>query len=331
MYILDGLIQIGNDQKGFLAFSAIHEVEINKSVEELSDTAVIKLPTRFKIRQNNETKYTEEAIAVGDKVSIMLSYKGQYSGTEFVGFVKKISPKIPLEIHCEDKMWLLRRKNINKSWQKTTLKEILQEVVKGTPIELDEKNIPNINLDKWVIKNANGCQVLESIKKQLCMTVFLNDDGKLYCGLQQGTNIGQSVVYDLNYNLVENNLEFKAKEDRRIKVKYKYKAKDNKETSVEVGDADGEQREFYTSVVSDEKKLTEMATAEIEKLKYDGFDGDVTSFLIPFATRGMKAVIKDKEHLNREANYFIKKVVTTFGTGGARRKVSISNKLSASP
>lgn len=327
MYILDGLIQIGNQEKGFLAFNAINEVEITKSVEELSDTAVIKLPTNFKIRQTNEVKYTEEAIKVGDRVSIILSYQGQYSGTEFQGFVKKVSPKIPLEIHCEDSMWLLRRKNINRSWEATTLKEILQEVVKDTPIELDIKNVPQIKLEKWIIKNANGCQVLESIKKQLCMTVFLNDEGKLYCGLQQGTNIGQGVVYDLNYNLVENNLEFKSKDDRRIKVKYKYKAKDNKETSIEVGDADGEQREFYTSVISDEKKLTEMATAEIEKLKYDGFDGDVTSFLIPFATRGMKAIIKDSDHKNREANYFIKKVVTTFGTGGARRKVTISNKL----
>lgn len=327
MYILNGLIQIGNEKKGFLAFNAIHEVEITKGVEEMSDTAVIKLPTNFKIRQTNEQKFTEEVINVGDKVTIMLAYQGQYSGMEFSGYVKKVSPKIPLEIHCEDSMWLLRRKNITKSWEKTTLKEILQEVVKDTPIKLDINHIPNINLDKWIIKNANGCQVLESIKKQLCMTVFLNDEGKLYCGLQQLTNIGQSVVYDLNYNLVENNLEFKAKDDRRIKVKYKYKGKDNKEKSVEVGDADGEQREFYTSVISDEKKLTEMATAEIEKLKYDGFDGDVTSFLIPFATRGMKAIIKDKDHKNRESNYFIKKVVTTFGTGGARRKVTISNKL----
>jgi hypothetical protein len=327
MYILDGLIQIGNEKKGFLAFNAIHEIEITKSVEELSDMAIIKMPTNFKIRQTNEQKFTEEAIQVGDKVTIMLAYSGQYSGVEFKGYVKKISPKFPLEIHCEDAMWLLRRKNINKSWETTTLKQILQEVVKYTAIELDIDRIPDIKLDRWVIKNANGCQVLESIKKQLLMTVFLNDEGKLYCGLQQGTNIGQSVVYDLNYNLVENNLEFKSKEDTRIKVKYKYKAKDNKETSIEVGDQDGEQREFYTSVVSDEKKLTEMALAEIEKLKYDGFDGDVTSFLIPFATRGMKAIIKDKDHKNREASYFIKKVVTTFGTGGARRKVTISNRL----
>ena len=321
MFILESKVEIGS-----YIFNQVNEIEITKSVEELSDTAVIKLPTRFKVRQNGEQKLTEDAIKVGDKVTITLGYEGKYSGVEFTGFVKKISPKIPLEIHCEDALWVLRRKNITRSWEKTTMKEILTEVVKGTPVQL-ANNIPSVNLDKWIIKNANGAQVLESLKKDLLMTAFINDEGKLYCGLQQLTNVGQTVVYDLNYNLVENNLEFKSKEERKIKIKYTYIDKENKRKSIEVGDPDGEQRTYHTSVISDTKKLEEMANAEIEKLKYDGFEGDVTSFLIPYATRGMKAKLLDNEHPNREGNYFIKKVVTTFGTGGARRKITIGNKL----
>jgi hypothetical protein len=321
MFILESKVEIGS-----YIFNQVNEIEITKSVEELSDTAVIKLPTRFKVRQNGEQKFTEDAIKVGDKVTITLGYEGKYSGVEFTGFVKKISPKIPLEIHCEDALWVLRRKNITRSWEKTTMKEILTEVVKDTPVQLAD-NIPSVNLDKWIIKNANGAQVLESLKKDLLMTAFINDEGKLYCGLQQLTNVGQTVVYDLNYNLVENNLEFKSKEERKIKIKYTYIDKENKRKSIEVGDPDGEQREYNTSVISDLNKLEEMAKAELEKLKYDGFEGDVTSFLIPYATRGMKAKLLDNEHPNREGNYFIKKVVTTFGTGGARRKITIGNKL----
>ena len=321
MFILESKVEIGS-----YIFNQVNEIEITKSVEELSDTAVIKLPTRFKVRQNGEQKFTEDAIKVGDKVTITLGYEGKYSGVEFTGFVKKISPKIPLEIHCEDALWVLRRKNITKSWEKTTMKEILTEVVKDTPVQLAD-NIPSVNLDKWIIKNANGAQVLESLKKDLLMTAFINDEGKLYCGLQQLTNVVQTVVYDLNYNLVENNLEFKSKEERKIKIKYTYIDKENKRKSIEVGDPDGEQREYNTSVISDLNKLEEMAKAELEKLKYDGFEGDVTSFLIPYATREMKAKLLDNEHPNREGNYFIKKVVTTFGTGGARRKITIGNKL----
>lgn len=321
MFILEGKVEIGD-----FTFNAVNDIEITKSVEEMGDTAVIKLPTRFKVKQNGEQKYTENAIKVGDPVTITLGYEGKYSGVEFVGFVKKISPKVPLEIHCEDAIWLLRRKSITKTWAKTTMKEILQEVVKDTPVKLSD-SIPFVMLDKWIIRNANGAQVLESLKKDLLMSVFITDDGKLYCGLEQLTNIGQTVVYDLNYNLVENSLEFKSKEDRKIKIKYTYIDAKNKRQSIEVGDPDGEQREYHTSVISDMKKLEEMARAEIKKLKYDGFDGDVTSFLIPYATRGMKAKFIDSEHPNREGNYFIKKVVTTFGTGGARRKVTIGNRL----
>jgi len=321
MFILESKVEIGN-----YIFNQVNEIEITKSVEELSDTAVIKLPTRFKVRQNGEQKFTEDAIKVGDKVTITLGYEGKYSGVEFTGFVKKISPKIPLEIHCEDALWILRRKNITRSWEKTTMKEILTEVVKDTPVQLAD-NIPSVNLDKWIIKNANGAQFLESLKKDLLMTAFINDEGKLYCGLQQLTNVGQTVVYDLNYNLVENNLEFKSKEERKIKIKYTYIDKENKRKSIEVGDPDGEQREYNTSVISDLNKLEEMAKAELEKLKYDGFEGDVTSFLIPYATRGMKAKLLNNKQPNREGNYLIKKVVTTFGTGGARRKITIGNKL----
>ena len=103
--------------------------------------------------------------------------------------------------------------------------------------------------------------------------------------------------------------------------------KTNKKESIEVGDIDGEQREFTTSVISDTKQLEKLANAAIEKLKYDGFDGDVTSFLIPYATRGMKAKLLDSEHPKREGNYFIKKVVTSYGRSGARRKVTIGTKL----
>lgn len=324
MYILDGSVTIGE-----FTFSAVHGVEIVKSVEELSDTAVIKLPTRFKIRQNGKQKYTEEAIKVGDPVSITLGYDGIYEGVEFVGFVKKISPKVPIEIHCEDAMWLLRRKNINKTWETTSLKEIVKEVIKDTPLQLsrfmDNQDVP---LDKWIIRNANGAQVLESLRKDLAQTVFIDDEGKLYVGLQQLTNIGETVVYDLNFNLVENNLEFMSKDERRIKVKYNYmNPATNKKESIEIGDADGEVREFTTSVVSDRKQLEALAYTQLEKLKYDGFDGDIVSFLVPFATRGMKAKLIDEDHTNREGNYFIKKVVTTYDTGGARRKVTLGNRL----
>lgn len=321
MYILKAEIEIGK-----FVFRQIHEVEISKSVEDLGDTAIIKLPSKFKIKDNGKEVFTEEAIQVGDEVKISLGYENYYEGVEFQGFVSAIGSKIPLEIKCEDAMWKIRRKNINKSFGKTTLKAILTEIVKDTGIELSAK-IPEIKVEKWICQNVTGAKALQDIKENLMLTVFIDDEGKLYAGLQQLDNVGKAVIYDLNYNLVENNLEYKRADEKRLRVRYTYIDKKNKKKTVEVGDEDGEIRTFHTSVVSDEKKMREAAENELKKLKYDGFEGSVKSFLIPYATRGMSAIIRDDEHKNREGKYFIKKVSTNFSTSGARRDISISNKL----
>lgn len=321
MFVLKCNIKIGD-----YTFSSVNEVEVTKSVEDLVDTAIIKLPTKFKIRSTGELKYIEEVIKPGDKVEITLAYEGKFEKMEFAGYVSKVSPKIPMEIQCEDAMWLLRRKNINKAFGKTTLKEVLNEVVAGTGVQLSEK-VPQMQIDKFIIQNANGAQVLQKLKEDFAISAYLDDEGKLYAGLEQMNNIGQVAIYDLNYNLVSNDLEFKTEDEKKLKVRYTYIDKANKKKQVEVGDPDGELRTFHTSVISDEAQLRKMAEAELKKNKYSGFEGSVKSFLIPFATRGMVAEIRDKEHENRQGKYFIKKVVTSFGTSGARRTVTIGNKL----
>lgn len=321
MFILKANIQIG-----FYSFSAINDIEITKSVEDLIDTAVIKMPSKFKLKTDGGQKYTEEAILPGDKVKITLGYDGKYEGVEFVGYVSKVSPKIPLEIYCEDSIWLLRKKNITKAFGNTTLKTVLEEVVSGTEIKLSDK-IPDLKIEKFIIKNANGTQVLQKLKEDFALSIYLDDEGKLYAGLEQLNNINQIAAYDLNYNLVSNDLEFKKADEKQLKIRYTYISPDNKKKQVEAGDENGELRTFHTSVVSDENKLKEMAEAELKKLKYDGFEGSVKSFLVPYATRGMAAKIIDAEHTNREGQYFIKKVIITFGTDGARRTITIGNKL----
>lgn len=171
MFVLKGKIKIGTYE-----FQHFHEVSIIKSVENLSDTAVIKMPSKFKIRQSGEEKFLEEAIHIGDKVSIWLSYEDWYEGLEFEGYVTSISSKIPLEIKCEDAIWLLRRKNMNKAFGKVKLREVLEEIIKGTELKL-ASNIADYTFDKLILKEVNGAQILENLKKNYCLTTYINDKG----------------------------------------------------------------------------------------------------------------------------------------------------------
>ena len=88
MFILESKVEIGS-----YIFNQVNEIEITKSVEELSDTAVIKLPTRFKVRQNGEQKFTEDAIKVGDKVTIA-PHDGLFKSYAGVtGIITKVNAK----------------------------------------------------------------------------------------------------------------------------------------------------------------------------------------------------------------------------------------------
>ena len=322
MYVLESHIRIGD-----LVFNQVTDVSITKSVDDLADTATITLPASFKVRQSGEELYTEEAVKIGDRVEITLGYENVTSNLEFSGYVAKVSSGIPLKIKCEDAIWLLRRKNITRAWNKgVSLKTLLKELLNGTGIEPAD-NLPDIQLEKLVIKDANIAQVLEQLVKDYGLTIYITDGEQLYCGLQQLEDLESSVGYDLNYHLVENKLEYMRADERRLKVKYTHVGRNNQRTTVEVGDEDGELRTFHTTVVSDRKKLEEMATAELAKLKHDGFDGSFKVFLAPYVTRGTAVELEDSEHPNRSGNYFVEEVKTTFGSGGARRTIKLGSRI----
>lgn len=321
MYVLKSRIEIGN-----YFFPNITQVDIVKDIDQLSDTASIQMPSQFKLLKGGQYVRAEQAIQVGDKVEIILGYEGKYEGVEFSGYVTSVGSKIPLEIKCENATWLLRRKNINKAFGKTTLKDILNEVVAGTEVSLAH-NIPNMTVDKWIIKNANGAQVLQKLKETFSLSIYINDQGKLFAGLQQQNNIGEMVVYDINRNIVENNLEYRDASQKRVRVRVESTDKSGKVVRIELGDEDGELRQLKMHDVIKKEQMEKIAKETLMQMKYDGFEGTVKTFLIPWANRGMSAQIIDNEHPNRNGKYFIKKVEISFGNDGARRAVSISNRL----
>jgi hypothetical protein len=322
MFVLESKIEIGN-----LVFNEVVDVKITRSVDVLSDTAVIKLPTSFVLKDTNRELNTSKAILSGNPVSIRLGYKDKFSRIAFTGVVTTVKPTTPVEIHCEDAVWHLRRTTVNKAFTNTTLKDILREVVKKTNIKLSN-NIPDAPIKKYLIKDKNGAQALHQIKQDFALNVFLDDQGKLFAGLQQTEGAGKQVTYDLEYNIVSHNLQFVKEGDIRVKIVAKAILPDNTRIEVVVGDLDGEQRTWTTHSIDNKETLEKFALSRLQQAQYVGLGGTITGFLIPFADRGMTAQIIDERYPEREGKYFISKVVIHFVNRGARRIITLGQKVS---
>jgi len=108
-----------------------NEVEIKSSWAFMTDTCTIKIPRKLYFTDSNGKSFSlddKDAYANengqipvfmrGDKVSVYLGYiypSTNNSGynkelnLEFDGYITKIDPKTPIEITCEDAMWLLKQ------------------------------------------------------------------------------------------------------------------------------------------------------------------------------------------------------------------------------
>lgn len=330
MYVAKCEIRIGTGQQ-MLRFNRATSIEIRKSVHFLTDTAVIQLPTTAVMKNRRAKAAVEVAkeIQAGMPVEIKVWYR-QYQSEAilFRGYVVRVDRKTPVEIECEDNIGLLRYRNVNKDWSETTLEQVLREITQGSPLEL-APDIPSVNLKSFYLKNKNGLEALQKIKEEFGFSVYLNREGKLYCGVAYEEDWGK-VRYHLNGNSVDvvsaDNLRWQDKEDVRLCVKAVAVKEDNSCIVAQAGDTDGavKTKRFYN--VEGKEELQAIAEQELGKLKFDGYRGKLTAFLIPGVLPGMTAEIKDEKYPEREGSYFVESVTTTFGRSGCRNRIEIGRR-----
>jgi hypothetical protein len=279
------------------------------------------------------SKVLADRITPGDEVRIDLGYEDVYSGTEFTGYVRQVSPKIPVVVECENATYLMKRVNIVKAWKDTTLKEVLNYLVDetnkagtGKSITLRSELIPHIEFDTMRISNVSAARAVQDIKDKYRLRAYFRDH-ELYVGFSYLDRPGE-VGYNLGLNVIEDKLTFRTADQVRLRVKATSIRKDNTRLNVEVGDGEGELISLTFFNIDDKAKLQDMAKEEIQRHKYDGFEGSLKTFLIPYATHGMTGKIFSPSYTDKNGSYHITKVLTTFGVNGARRDVSLGLKLS---
>lgn len=305
---------------GALAFSYVNDVAIESSWMNLTDTCTIKMPRNIKLN----TKRVAELVKVGDRVVVRLGYDGELR-EEFSGYLTRIKSTTPVEFECEDEMWKLKTGSYTKAWRNATLNDVLDYVLGGIPYE----TFGQITLGRFTINQATPAKVLEEIKKTYGLKSFFRK-GKLIVGQVYPANPVQH-QYHFQKNVKSNQLEYRTKDELKVKVKAISILANGDKIEVEVGDSDGEERtlHFYELNAAELKKFAEV---EMVKLKYDGYRGTMVAFGAPPAEHGDVAVLRGtntmlsigEEPVNdHDGAYYIDKVIKRFGLQGFSRELSI--------
>lgn len=304
----------------FLAFGSINEVIIEKSRRNLTTTSSLKLGRRIIVLDaaNGTVVDINSVIKRGAAIEMQLGYNGNLK-TEFTGYVTGLGAKIPVEIKCEDEMWKLKQNSFSKAWKNIKVAEVVSFIYSGPAQVVD------LEIGGLVVKQMSTAQILDELKKFGLQCYFFN--GTLivdFAGVVH--NKGKEVDYDFYQNIIENNLDYKRKEDALIKVRGVSKLPNGKKIEIIAGDNGGEEHTLhYYNLKQDE--LQKIVTSEIEAIKYDGYKGSFTTFGLPYAEPGDIAVLNDIDYPEHSGAYLIEAVKTTFGMQGFRREVTLERKV----
>lgn len=317
MYTLDFEVKIGEFYLGM-----VDSITIHKSVELLADTCEIVLPAA----RLNKALEIEEQIKRGDEVSVSIGYKEVGIKEEFKGYLQRISTDGgSIKLFCEDDLFQFRKDLPNEELKKISLSDLLSKVVKGVGKNYKVDCSYTWVYDKFVIRDATGYDVLKKVQEECGADIYLKD-GVLHIH-PPGEVVGKERFYDFAVNIEEAELSFKRAEDKKVKVVVKAIMPDGKVKEIEVGSTGGEKVEVKCHA-SDTASMKARGEAEVKRRTFDGYDGSITTWLIPECNPGDTASIHDGDYTYKDGTYFVRSVTTEFSEGGGKRKVELGYRLS---
>lgn len=307
---------------GDYTLGMLDKVEIHRSVELLADTATITLPGA----EYNAALDIESMIKRGDEVVIKFGYEEIGIVEEFKGYVQRISSDNgSITVECEDDLFLFRKDIPDEELKNVNLDSLLQKVIFGIGGGFSLDSTYSWRYEKFVISDATGYDVLKKVQEECGADIYLKD-GVLHVHAP-GEKIGPVVYYDFSRNVEVCDLTYRNASDRKVRVVVKALLPDGKVKEVEYGSTGGDKVEIRCAS-SDDASMKSRGEAEVKRLTYDGYEGSITTWLIPECYPGCTADLHDEEYEYKDGRYFVNAVTTEFGKDGGKRTVELGFKLS---
>lgn len=287
---------------GEIVIRKCNSVKIESSWEMLTDTATIVLPRNVRDFDKLNVK---QIFKKGDPIEIYLGYDENLL-LEFTGFIREVSADIPIKIKCDDYMYLLKKHTVNVSMRSTKLSDLIKLIV-PEGIEVD---VADINIGTKRFPNTTAAKILEELQENNIYSYFKGK--KLIVGKIYSDDVAEVVIFNFSKNVVDNNLQYKNKEDVIIKIIATSTLPKGRKLKAEFGDDFGQEQHLSYYNITLKAELLKLAKADYDKYKVEGFDGNITGFGIPSVAHGMKAQIISYQYPDRKGLYYVKKVTKEF-------------------
>ena len=317
------VVFIDSTGKRYLELMFVNEISIESSWRKLTTTCKIVLPRKIAFSENSISKDINTIIRRGSKVFVYLGYNGDLK-FEFAGYVARIDARVPFTVECEDEMWKLKQQTFSRAYRNATVKEIASLIWKG------KVNVTDFTIGQYRIDRATAAKVLDDLQKNYNIYSYFTYDQEPILNITLGgyefKKISTRHTYNLMGNIVDNDLIYRRKEENKMKVVVTSTNKKNVVLRTEVGDPEGEQISIDKKGM-EQKAIQRLAESELNRLQFDGYKGSITGFGRPLARHNDIAVVMSPEYPERDGEYMIDEVKTTFGMGGFRRQLSLGVKV----
>lgn len=309
-------IKVGGYRLGLL-----DAVKIHRSVDLLADTAEVVLPAMVQ----NKTLDVESKLKRGDAVVIRLGYDGELQ-EEFSGYLQEIRVDGGnITLSCEDSLFLFRKPVADRELKNVTLEKLLKLLVEEAGLDAGVKCSYDFSYDKFVFDRTTAFDVLKKVQEETKANIYMKGtDLHVHPAYEE---VFGEVKYDFAKNIEKDSLVYKREADRKFEVEVEGHSREGENIKVTVGTSGGDRRSIKVYGVTDTGVLKKRGEEELKHFSYDGYEGDITAWLLPFCDAGYVVELHDEEYPEKDGKYYATAVTVEFSQNGGSRKVQLGRKM----
>ena len=317
--------QQGDGRSDTFTFASVSKVSVSRSYDKQTQTASVTLPRNVNYNKKNIYEGANAIMRRGDKIKIIAAYFPNET-VIFTGYISKINNNVPVEILCEDEMFLLKQAiSPNLSFKSVDLNTFIGKML--TNINVPYKVDLTAQLGQIRLQEVSIGKVLQVLRDQYGLFSFFKN-GVLRVGLPFYKEEAMKAVFLFEKMIKEGmSLTYLKKDDVKVQIKG-ILIKNNQREEFIYGDPSGDIRTVF-QLGGTKADLDAKCNSFLEQANYTGYYGSFKTFLEPLVVPGDYAVVDSWKYPERKGKYLIKSVTTEVSvTDGGKQTIELERRIS---